>query len=82
MPQKLTREAFVEKYLPKYQTPYTPPIGIRAYVNKNGKYCVPKTTSGSMQSQVTKRNNRIDESYSLYCSHWDCMFEMDSKAKE
>lgn len=78
-PPKLSRAEFVAKYMPKYASDYKPPVGIRAYVNKSGRYCVPQTTNGSIQSQLTKRQNRIDEAYQLYCSHWDAQNEMDSK---
>jgi hypothetical protein len=64
----LTRDEFVAKYLPQYTRAYNPPVGIRAHIDKNGKYRVPMSTRGSIQAQVTKRNNRIDSEYAEYCA--------------
>lgn len=77
IPPKLDRDAFVAKYLPQYAKAYSPPAGIRAYVNKHGRYIVPQTTKGSIQSQLTKRENKINEAYTLYCAQWDCQSELD-----
>lgn len=74
----MTREEFVAKYLPKYSRPYVAPMGIR--LDKQGRPV--RSTPGSYQAQVTKRENTIAEVYAAYCSDHSAMVEMDRKSSE
>lgn len=80
IPPRLERAEFVAKYLPQYAREYSPPTGIRAYMDKNGKYHVPQSTPGSIGAQLTKRNNRIDAAYALYLAQWQDTWDRDAKA--
>lgn len=67
----LTRDQFVSKYMPQYKNEYHPDYRIRTYTNKKGQLRCPKITKGSIQAQITKRNNRIDAEYGNYCMMWN-----------
>ena len=68
IPALLTREQFVAQYMPQYAKDYSPPSGIRMVVGASGVPHVQMSSRGSIQAQVTKRDNRIDENYAAYCS--------------
>lgn len=68
----LTREEFVQKYMPQYAREYEPPRGLRTYTHKKtGRIVVPQSTRGSINAQVSKRNNRIDDNYKRYKDTWE-----------
>ncbi len=69
-PELMNREQFVAKYMPEYATEYRPDYRIRTYLDKNNRLRIPQTTKGSIQAQVTKRNNRIDAAYEQYKTTW------------
>lgn len=76
-PTLLPREEFVRKYMPQYKEGYSSPTGIRSYFNqKTKRMVIPRSTKGSHQAQVTKRNNRIDKEYELYKKCWETEKEM------
>ena len=81
LPDRLERSEFVAKYLPQHAREYSPPTGIRAYMDKNGKYHVPVSTHGSIGAQITKRNNRIEAAYSVYLAQWEEAAKMSSNTR-
>lgn len=78
----MEREEFVKKYFPQYVQDYRPPTGIRLVKSASGGMHVQMSTKGSIQSQVTKRNNRINEAYERYKSDHARQLEFDRKATE
>jgi hypothetical protein len=78
IPELMSREAFVARFMPQYVRDYQPPMGIR--LNDKGRPMM--STKGSVQSQITKRNNRIDEAYSAYCQDHAATVELYRRATE
>lgn len=75
IPALLSREAFVQTYMPKYAGTYRPPSGIR--LRPDGHPMM--TTRGSVQAQLTKRDNRINAAYAAYCADHAAQIAFDAK---
>lgn len=68
-PQRLSREEFVARYLPRYRQAYTARTGILTKVTPKGVRVV--NTGSGYKSAVARRENRIDEAFNLYLSDYD-----------
>ncbi len=79
IPPAMTRPEFIAAYFPRYVEAYRPPSGIRMVRGVRGNMHVQMSTRGSVQSQETKRTNRVDEAYAAYLSDHAASVEMDSR---